>query len=335
MKKKVINWGIISSAKIGWEHLIPAIIKSKNSNLLAIASRSKSKATKLQKKFNITKSYGSYDELYLDPDIDIVYNPLPNHLHIKTSLKACAHGKHILLEKPLSLKAKDINPLIKKAAKHKIIIKEAFMVRHHPQWQWIKKYIKSGSIGKISNISSVFSYFNKDPNNIRNIQKYGGGAVYDIGCYPTVISRYLLDKEPKRVVATAIKDKNFKTDILSTTLLDFDGVFSSYTVATQSTNSQKVIILGTKKTIVVENPFNAIKSKPTTVVIYNGKSIYRKDNTIKVFKPSDQYEHQVTAFSDHLLKKTKVDYDLKDAKKNMKVLDATFKSIKRGKWIKV
>jgi len=209
------------------------------------------------------------------------------------------------------------------------------MVRHHPQWQWIKKYIKSGSIGKISNISSVFSYFNKDPNNIRNIQKYGGGAVYDIGCYPTVISRYLLDKEPKRVVATAIKDKNFKTDILSTTLLDFDGVFSSYTVATQSTNSQKVIILGTKKTIVVENPFNAIKSKPTTVVIYNGRSIYRKDNTIKVFKPSDQYEHQVTAFSDHLLKKTKVDYDLKDAKKNMKVLDATFKSIKRSKWIKV
>ena len=209
------------------------------------------------------------------------------------------------------------------------------MVRHHPQWQWIKKYIKSGSIGKISNISSVFSYFNKDPNNIRNIQKYGGGAVYDIGCYPTVISRYLLDKEPKRVVATAIKDKNFKTDILSTTLLDFDGVFSSYTVATQSTNSQKVIILGTKKTIVVENPFNAIKSKPTTVVIYNGRSIYRKDNTIKVFKPSDQYENQITAFSDHLLKKTKVDYDLKDAKKNMKVLDATFKSIKRGKWIKV
>ena len=119
---------------------------------------------------------------------------------------------------------------------------------------------------------------------------------YDIGCYPTVISRYLLDKEPKRVVASAIKDKNFKTDILSTTLLDFDGVFSSYTVATQSTNSQKVIILGTKKTIVVENPFNAIKSKPTTVVIYNGRSIYRKDNTIKVFKPSDQYEHQVTAF---------------------------------------
>ena len=118
MKKKVINWGIISSAKIGWEHVIPAIIKSKNSNLLAIASRSKGKATKLQKKFNITKSYGSYDELYLDHDIDIVYNPLPNHLHIKTSLKACAHGKHILLEKPLSLKAKDINPLIKKAAKH-------------------------------------------------------------------------------------------------------------------------------------------------------------------------------------------------------------------------
>ena len=198
-----------------------------------------------------------------------------------------------------------------------------------------KKFIKNGNIGSISNISTVFSYSNKDPKNIRNILQYGGGAIYDIGCYPTIISRFLTDKEPKRVVATAIKDKKFKTDILSSVMLDFGGIFSSYTVATQSNVSQQVIILGTKKTIVVENPFNAVASKPTTVVIYNGQSIYRKENTVKVFTAADQYEHQATAFSDHLIKKTKVDYDLKDAKKNMKVLDATFKSIKKGSWVKV
>ena len=335
MKKKIINWGILSSAKIGWEHVIPAILKSKNSKLVAIASRNTLRAKKLAQKFKIDKSYGSYQELYKDQEIDVIYNPLPNHLHIKSSIEACKNKKNILLEKPISLKATDIDPLMKYASENKVVIKEAFMVRHHPQWQWVKKYIKSGKLGSISSISTVFSYNNKNPQNIRNIKKFGGGAIYDIGCYPTVISRFLLDKEPKRVVGLAKNDKKFKTDILSSVVLDFGEIYSSFIVATQSTFSQQVTILGTKKTLIVENPFNAIATKPTTVVIYNGKSIYRKENTIKVFPAADQYEHQVTKFSNELLNKTKVDYDLKDAKKNMKVLDAIFASIKKNKWIKI
>jgi len=335
MKKRIINWGILSSAKIGWEHVIPAILKSKNSKLVAIASRNTLRAKKLAQKFKIDKSYGSYQELYKDQEIDVIYNPLPNHLHIKSSIEACKNKKNILLEKPISLKATDIDPLMKYASENKVVIKEAFMVRHHPQWQWVKKYIKSGKLGSISSISTVFSYNNKNPKNIRNIKKFGGGAIYDIGCYPTVISRFLLDKEPKRVVGLAKNDKKFKTDILSSVVLDFGEIYSSFIVATQSTFSQQVTILGTKKTLIVENPFNAIATKPTTVVIYNGKSIYRKENTIKVFPAADQYEHQVTKFSNELLNKTKADYDLKDAKKNMKVLDAIFLSIKKNKWIKI
>ena len=335
MKKKIINWGILSSAKIGWEHVIPAILKSKNSKLVAIASRNTLRAKKLAQKFKIDKSYGSYQELYKDQEIDVIYNPLPNHLHIKSSIEACKNKKNILLEKPISLKATDIDPLMKYASENKVVIKEAFMVRHHPQWQWVKKYIKSGKLGSISSISTVFSYNNKNPKNIRNIKKFGGGAIYDIGCYPTVISRFLLDKEPKRVVGLAKNDKKFKTDILSSVILDFGEIYSSFIVATQSTFSQQVTILGTKKTLIVENPFNAIATKPTTVVIYNGKSIYRKENTIKVFPAADQYEHQVTKFSNELLNKTKADYDLLDAKKNMKVLDAIFVSIKKNKWIKI
>ena len=335
MKKKIINWGILSSAKIGWEHVIPAILKSKNSRLVAIASRNTLRAKKLAQKFKIDKSYGSYQELYKDQEIEVIYNPLPNHLHIKSSIEACKNKKNILLEKPISLKATDIDPLMKYASENKVVIKEAFMVRHHPQWQWVKKYIKSGKLGSISSISTVFSYNNKNPQNIRNIKKFGGGAIYDIGCYPTVISRFLLDKEPKRVVGLAKNDKKFKTDILSSVVLDFGEIYSSFIVATQSTFSQQVTILGTKKTLIVENPFNAIATKPTTVVIYNGKSIYRKENTIKVFPAADQYEHQVTKFSNELLNKTKADYDLLDAKKNMKVLDAIFVSIKKNKWIKI
>ena len=335
MNKRIINWGILSTAKIGWEHVIPAIKKSKNSQVIALASRNLSSATALTKKFKIPKSYGSYKELYEDKDVDVIYNPLPNHLHIKSSIEACKNKKNLLLEKPLSLKSKDIDPLIKIASQNKVIVKEAFMVRHHPQWRWVKEYIKSGKIGSISSISTVFSYNNKNPKNIRNIKKFGGGAIYDIGCYPTVISRFLLDKEPKRVIATSKNDKKFKTDILSSALLDFGDIFSTFTVATQSTYSQQVVILGTKKTVVIENPFNAIANKPTTVVIYNGKSIYRRENTIKVFPATDQYEHQVTKFSNELIYKTKIDYGLLDAKKNMKVLDAIFMSIKKKKWIKI
>ena len=335
MKKRIINWGILSTAKIGWEHVIPAIKKSKNSQVIALASRNLSSARVLTKKFKIPKSYGSYKELYEDKDVDVIYNPLPNHLHIKSSIEACKNKKNLLLEKPLSLKSKDIDPLIEIASQNKVIVKEAFMVRHHPQWQWVKKYIKSGKLGSISSISTVFSYNNKNPKNIRNIKKFGGGAIYDIGCYPTVISRFLLDKEPKRVVGLAKNDKKFKTDILSSVVLDFGEIYSSFIVSTQSTFSQQVIILGTKKTLIVENPFNAVATKPTTVVIYNGKSIYRKENTTKVFPATDQYEHQVTKFSNELIYKTKIDYDLIDAKKNMKVLDAIFMSINKSKWIKI
>ena len=335
MKKRIINWGILSTAKIGWEHVIPAIKKSKNSQVIALASRNLSSARALTKKFKIPKSYGSYKELYEDKDVDVIYNPLPNHLHIKSSIEACKNKKNLLLEKPLSLKSKDIDPLIEIASQNKVIVKEAFMVRHHPQWQWVKKYIKSGKLGSISSISTVFSYNNKNPKNIRNIKKFGGGAIYDIGCYPTVISRFLLDKEPKRVVGLAKNDKKFKTDILSSVVLDFGEIYSSFIVSTQSTFSQQVIILGTKKTLIVENPFNAVATKPTTVVIYNGKSIYLKENTTKVFPATDQYEHQVTKFSNEIIYKTKIDYDLIDAKKNMKVLDAIFMSINKSKWIKI
>ena len=170
MKKRIINWGILSTAKIGWEHVIPAIKKSKNSQVIALASRNLSSARVLTKKFKIPKSYGSYKELYEDKDVDVIYNPLPNHLHIKSSIEACKNKKNLLLEKPLSLKSKDIDPLIEIASQNKVIVKEAFMVRHHPQWQWVKKYIKSGKLGSISSISTVFSYNNKNPKNIRNIK---------------------------------------------------------------------------------------------------------------------------------------------------------------------
>ena len=190
-----------------------------------------------------SKYYGSYSELFEDKKVNVIYNPLPNHLHLKTTIEASKNKKHVLIEKPITLESKEVDQLIKIAKKNKVIVKEAFMVRYHPQWKWIKEFINKGSIGKVRSISTLFSYSNIDPKNIRNIKKFGGGAIYDIGCYPVLISRYLLNKEPKRVIATAILDKIFNTDILSTAILDFDGVYSTFTCSTQANFSQQVLIL--------------------------------------------------------------------------------------------
>ena len=167
---KKINWGILGTARISKQHVIPGIKRSRNSNLYAIASRNKSNALKFAKKFKFLKNYGSYAELYEDKEVNVIYNPLPNHLHLKTTIEACKNKKHVLLEKPITLKSKDVDELIKIATKNKVIVKEAFMVRYHPQWQWLKEYINKGTIGKVRSISTLFSYNNTDPNNIRNIK---------------------------------------------------------------------------------------------------------------------------------------------------------------------
>ena len=330
-----IKWGILSTAKIAETALIPGIKKSKNSILYSVASRDITRAKIFSKKHSIPNFYGSYEELYNDPNVDVIYNPLPNHLHLKSSIKAAKNKKHILIEKPITLKANEVDQLSIISKKNHTIITEAFMVRHHPQWQWIKKNIDNGFVGKIHSISSVFSYNNKDPKNIRNIKKYGGGALYDIGCYPIQISRFISGKEPKKVIGIANLDKNFKTDVLTTGIMDFDSFHSTFTVSTQSCLKQSVTINGSKKTIVIENPFNAMASKKSTIIVYDGSSIYRDDNKIYKIKSSDQYENQVTDFSNYILKKNKVKYGLSDAKKNMKVIDAFFKSIKDKKWIKI
>ena len=334
MKRK-IKWGIIGTAKISETALIPAINKSKNSELVAIASRNKASALNFSKKHKIKKAYGSYKELFEDSDIDVIYNPLPNHLHMKTTIEACENKKHVLLEKPITLKANDVDLIIKSSNKNKTIVKEAFMVRHHPQWQWIKNYINSGNIGAVKGITSLFSYNNLDPKNIRNIKNYGGGGLYDIGCYPIVISRYILGKEPKKVIGDAKFDKKFKTDILTSAILDFDGIYSNFIVSTNSSLSQQVFILGTKKSICVENPFNAMPNKNSTVIIYKGKSIYRKENITKIFSKVDQYEKQVSEFSKQLLNNSPLSFGLNDSKKNMRVIDSLFKSIKNKKWVNI
>ncbi len=205
-----VKWGIISTAKIGTEKVIPGMLKSKHLEVVAIASRDLKTAKAAAKKLGIPKAYGSYEELLADPEIEAVYNPLPNHLHVPLTLKAAAAGKHVLCEKPIAITAKEAQKL--KKVKRGMHVAEAFMVRHNPQWIEVKERVKKGEIGTVRAIQVFFTYYLDDPSNIRNMAKIGGGGMLDIGCYPITVARFVFDAEPKRVIALIDRDPKFKTD---------------------------------------------------------------------------------------------------------------------------
>ena len=256
MKKDPVRWGVISTASIGWEKVLPGMMKSKDIEIRAISSRTLPTAKKWAKKLGIPVAYGSYEDMLDDPDIEVVYNPLPNHLHVPLTLAAAAKGKHVLCEKPIALTAKEAEKL--RSAPGSVMIAEAFMVRQHPQWLKAREIAQSGKLGTLRAIQCFFSYHNTDPKNVRNIADIGGGALYDIGCYPIVTARFIFGAEPVRVMAVIDRDPEFKTDRTTSAVLDFgEGRQLTFTVSTQTVPYQRVNIFGTKGRLEVEIPFNA------------------------------------------------------------------------------
>jgi predicted dehydrogenase len=331
--KGPLRWGIISTADIGTEQVIPGMLKSREFEVRAIASRSLATARKSAKKLGIPVAYGSYEELLEDPEIDVVYNPLPNHLHVPMTLAAAAHGKHVLCEKPIALTADEAKKL--KAASRRVMIGEAFMIRHHPQWIRARKMARSGKLGTLRAIQVMFSYFNDEPDNIRNIPKFGGGALYDIGCYAVVTGRYIFDSEPVRVMSLVDRDPKFKTDRTMSGLLDFGkGRHLTFTATTQASDTQQVSILGTKARLDVVIPYNAPLGGTTQLLLDNGKKLGRESaKPIKIGK-ADQYQLQAEAFSRAVLGKEKLVYSVEDSVRQMRVIDALFRSEKSRNWEK-
>ncbi|CAN5381453.1 Gfo/Idh/MocA family oxidoreductase [soil metagenome] len=333
-KAKPFRWGIISTANIGTEKVIPGMLKSKAFEVRAIASRSLPTAKKWAKKLGIPVAHGSYEALLADPEIDAVYNPLPNHLHVPLTLAAAAKGKHVLCEKPIALTAEEAEAL--KLAPAGILIAEAFMVRHHPQWKKARDLVRKGKIGTLRAVNAVFAYNNTDPNNVRNIADIGGGAAYDIGCYPIVIGRYIFGAEPLRVVSLVDRDPNFRTDRLTSCLMDFgEGRQLVFTVSTQLAGYQKVHIMGTKGRIEVEIPFNAPQGGAMKIYLDSGKKLANGDAKTIKFAKADQYQLQAEDFARAVQAKTKPEFGVDDAILQMRVLDALFRSEKSGGWEKV
>ena len=327
---KPVKWGIISTANIGVEKVLPGMLKSRDIDIVAISSRKLKTAQGWAEKLGIARAYGSYEEMLADPEIEAVYNPLPNHLHVPLTMAAAKAGKHVLCEKPIAITAKEALQL-KKAPKN-VFIAEAFMVRHASQWLAVRDLVKKNKIGEVRAIQVMFSYFNRDPKNVRNIAAIGGGGMLDIGCYPITVSRFIFDGEPQRVTATIDRDPKFKTDRLAGGLADFgNGRHLSFTISTQLAPFQRVQIMGTKGRIEIEIPFNAPPDKPNRFFV---QGMEMNDGVWTELPVSDQYQLQAEAFGRAIRKKQKPAWGVEDAIQNMKIIDAFFRSEKSKKWEK-
>jgi len=327
-----VKWGVIGVAKIATEKVIPAMQRGEVSQIAAIASRDPKKARAAADALGIPRAYGSYEDLLADADIEAIYNPLPNEGHVPWTLKALAAGKHVLCEKPIALDAEEARQLIDARNRAGKLVAEAFMVRFHPQWRRARELARDGTIGEAQAIQTFFSYRLLDPNNVRN-RPPGGGGLYDIGCYAILTARYIFGAEPTRVVTTIDWDPKFKTDRLTSALLEFPGGRQlSFTVGTQSSLHQRVTIMGGEGRIEVMIPFNAPIDRPTEIVIDPGADLVGGGRRIETFPICDQYTLQGDAFSRAIVDEAKLEFGIEDAIANMRVIDALFRSAKSGAW---
>ncbi len=326
-----VVWGILSTAKIGVEKVIPGMQKSALCEIRAIASRSDSSARLAAKNLRIPKAYGSYEALLADPEIEAIYNPLPNHLHVPLTLKAAQAGKHVLCEKPFSLTADEAAPL--RAAASKVLIMEAFMVRFHPQWLRARELVRAGAVGTPRAVQMLFSFFNADPANIRNIADIGGGALYDIGCYAITAGRFFFESEPERGIALIDRDPDLGTDRVTSALVDFgSGRHLDFTVSTQCVKFQRIHICGSAGRIEIVIPVNAPQGEKTRLLIDDGSSLEGAGIRTETIPECDQYMLQGEAFSRAVRGEIELPYGVDHALAGMRVIDALFRSEKSGRW---
>ncbi len=330
-----VRWGILGVANIAVKKVIPAMQKGERCEIAAIASRDPERARQAAQQLGIPKAFGSYEEMLADSSLDAIYNPLPNHLHVPWSIKAAEAGKHVLCEKPLALSAKEAVRLIETRDKTHVKIGEAFMVRTHPQWLQARELVRSGAIGELRAIVSVFSYFNRDPKNVRNIASIGGGGIYDIGCYPITMARFLFEREPARVAAMVERDPEMHTDRLSSALLDFAPGQAIFTCSTQLVPFQRMQVLGTKSRIDMEIPYNIPPDRPSRIFIDDGSQLGGLSARAEEFATVDQYTIQGDAFSKAIQEDGEVPVPLENALGNMKVIDAVFRAAESGIWERV
>lgn len=328
---KKLRWGVLSTARIAREKVIPAIQASRHGRVVAIASRSADRAGAVAGKLAIGASFASYEALLESREVDAVYIPLPNHMHVDWAIRSIKAGKHVLCEKPLGLTEADARRLEQAAGmRPDLVVSEAFMYRHHPQWRQARQMAESGAIGVLRCVHAFFCYHNVDPANIRNRADIGGGALMDIGCYGISVARFLFGREPIRACAIAQEDPVFSTDRLTSTLLDFGQGTASFSCATQLHRHQRVQILGDAGRIEIEIPFNAPPDHATRIWHETASGL----ESI-TFEAADQYALQADAFAEAVFGSSGAVPALEDAVRNMRVIDAVAESARRASWVQI
>ena len=322
-----VRWGVLSTAKIGIDKVIPATAAADRCEVVAIASRDVERARAAAFELGIARAFGSYEDLLADPDVDAVYNPLPNHLHAEWTIAAARAGKHVLCEKPLATTSADAERMIQACEAEGVLLMEAFMYRLHPTWEAVTSIVASGRIGELKTVQSWFSYFNDDPGDIRNLVETGGGALYDIGCYCVNLSRMLFGAEPERVGGSVLRDPVMGIDVLTSGILDFGDVVATFTCSTRAEPDQRVHIYGTDGRISIEIPFNIPPDRPTRVfVTAGGDPPVRPETEVLTFDPANEYTIQAERFAAAVLDGGQVPIPPSDTVGSLRVIEELFRS---------
>lgn len=327
-----VRWGVLGVANIAVKKVIPAMQQGRHSEVVAIASRDRGRAEEAARRLGIARAYGSYEELLADPEIEAIYNPLPNHLHVPWSIRAAEAGKHVLCEKPIGLSSAEAEQLRAARDRTGMLIAEAFMIRSHPQWLAARELVRSGRIGTLRSALGFFSYSNVDPANIRNIAAYGGGGMMDIGCYPIVASRFIFGQEPVRALGLVERDPISGVDRLASALLDFPSGPSVFTCSTQLVPYQRMQFFGTTGRIEIEIPFNAPPDRPCRIFVDDGSDLFGGGIETREFPICDQYTIQGDQFSQAVRRQGAIEFPLEDSIRNMAVIEAIVRSADSGHW---
>lgn len=329
----IVNWGVLSTALIATGKVIPGMQRCTNARIAAIASRDQALADGVAARMGIPRAYGSYEALLADPDIQAIYNPLPNHLHVPWTIRAMDAGKHVLCEKPIALNAAEASQLIEARVRTGKLVAEAFMTRHTPWWQRTRALAQDGSLGTVRAIQTFFSYTLTDPANVRNQAAIGGGGLYDIGCYAIDTARYVFGAEPLRVAATLERDPGMGIDRLTSALMEFPAArHLTFTCSTQLAPHQRVTVVGTRGRLEVLIPFNAPTDAPCQILVDDGQGPAGGRARLETFETADQYTLQGDAFSRAVLGHEPLASPIEDAVANMRAIDATFRAADSGAW---
>ncbi|MFB9949823.1 Gfo/Idh/MocA family protein [Rhizobium puerariae] len=325
----MLRFGILSTARIGRELVVPAIQDAENCVVAAVASRDLAKARAMADRFGAPHAFGSYEEMLASDVIDAVYVPLPTSQHVEWSVKAAEAGKHVLCEKPIALKASEIERLIATRDKYRVLISEAFMVTYAPVWLKVRELLREKAIGELKHVQGAFTYFNRDPSNMRNIPELGGGALPDIGVYPTITTRFVTGSEPQRVQAVTKRDADFGTDIYSSVKADFGSFEMTFYVATQMAGRQVMVFHGTEGYIEVKSPFNADRWGAEEVELTN-----QKHNISRIFRFQDsrQYRRQAETFARAVGGEPAEVVTLENSLANQKFIDAIYRASGHDGW---